>query len=221
MDIPYFGGLNGSNLYQEATCVVCVGLNRFEPMEYLSRTLALDPAGETAQEMAAAAEEGRTVRSDKLPSVRAMEAVTLARDLVQLVFRSALRKHGEQTPIEFWLLHPPDVVLEHLRQYFGDCQVEVIPELPEACRCLAAASRRYNSEETHAAKLLRWLESNRRPEFTPEDIREGTHLTPEQFKEAKKHPEVRKYFAGYIETSGSGRNTVYRYKASRSPPGAA
>jgi len=219
--LPYFGGLNGSNLYLEATCVVCVGLNRFEPKEYLSRTLALDPAGETAQEMAAAAEEGRRVRSSDLPGVRAMEAVTLARDLVQLVFRSALRKHGGQEPIEFWLLHPPDVVLEHLKSYFGDCQVEVIAELPEACCRLAAASRRYNSEETHAAKLLRWLESNRRPEFTPEDIREGTHLTPEQFKEAKKHPEVRKYFAGYIETRGSGRNTVYRYKASRSPPGAA
>ena len=47
--LPYFGGLNGSNLYQEATCVVCVGLNRFEPKEYLSRTLALDPAGETGR----------------------------------------------------------------------------------------------------------------------------------------------------------------------------
>ena len=94
MDIPYFGGLNGSNLYQEATCVVCVGLNRFDPMEYLSRALALDPAGETAREMADAAAEGRTVRCSGLPSVRAMEHITLARDLVQLVFRSALRKHG-------------------------------------------------------------------------------------------------------------------------------
>ena len=219
--LPYFGGLNGSNLYQEATCVVCVGLNRFEPMEYLSQTLALDPAGETAQEMAAAAEEGRTVRSDKLPSVRAMEAVTLARDLVQLVFRSALRKHGEQTPTEFWLLHPPDAVLEHLKSYFGDCRVKVIPELPEACRQLAVISRRYDSKETYAARLLRWLENNQLLEFTPDDIREGTQLSPPQFKEAKKHPEVRKYFADHIETRGSGRNTVYRYKADRAPPGAA
>lgn len=34
--------MNGSNLYRESTCVICLGLNRFEPREYISRTLALD-----------------------------------------------------------------------------------------------------------------------------------------------------------------------------------
>lgn len=216
--MPYFGGLNGSNQYQEATCVVCVGLNRFEPREYLSRALALDFTGEIARAMCSAAEEGKPVRCDQIPSVQAMENITLARDLVQLVFRSALRKHGEQDPIEFWLLHPPDAVLEHLRSYFADCQIGVIPELLESCRHLATASRRYKSEETHAAKLLRWLENNQSQEFTPEDIRSQTGLTLGQFKEAKKHPEVRKYFADRIETKGSGRHTSYRRKQSRPPP---
>lgn len=216
--LPYFGGLNGSNLYQEATCVVCVGLNRFEPREYLNRALALDPTGEAAWEIASAAEEGRTVRCDSLPGVRAMEHITLARDLVQLVFRSALRKHGEQEPIEFWLLHPPDAVLEHLKSYFKDCRIEVIPELPESCRLQAAISRRYMSEKTHAAKLLHWLESNQTQEFTSQDIRRETGLTLGQFKEAKKHPEVRRYFDDHIEATGSGRNTTYRRKQTRSPP---
>lgn len=219
--LPYFGGINGSNLYLEATCVICVGLNRFEPGEYLNRALAFDSNGEIAQAMCTAAEDGQRVQWDQLPSVRAMEHITLARDLVQLVFRSALRKHGEQEPIEFWLLQPPDAVLEHLRQYFGDCQIEVIPELPESCRRLTATTRRYNSEGTHAAKLLRWLENSQEQEFTPEEIRKQTGLTLNQFKEARRHPEIRKYFAEHIETRGSGRNTSYRRKQNRSPPAVA
>ena len=216
--LPYFGGLNGSNLYQEATCVVCVGLNRFEPREYLDRALALDFSGEIAQAMRAAAEEGNHIRSDQFPRVKAMEHITLARDLVQLVFRGALRKHGEQNTIEFWLLHPPDEVLAHLASYFGDCEIKVIPKLPESCRHLAATSRRYMSAETHAAKLLRWLENNRDQEFTPEGIRSQTGLTRSQFKEARKNPEVRRYFHDHIETRGSGRNTTYRFKRRHSSP---
>ena len=207
--LPYFGGLNGSNLYLEATCVVCVGLNRFEPKEYLSRTLALDPVGETAQEMAAAVEEGRRVRSSDLPGVRAMEHITLARDLVQLVFRSALRKHGEQEPIEFWLLHPPDAVLEHLKSYFGDCRVEVIPELPEACRLQAASSRKPGG---YVDRLLKCLMASQQAEITPEDLRNQTGLSLSQFKEAKKSPDVKRYLGEHYIVSGSGRNTVYRTK---------
>ncbi|MFR6380379.1 MAG: hypothetical protein ACLUNZ_11945 [Evtepia sp.] len=43
--LPYFGGLNGSNLYQQATCAICLGLHRFEPAEYLWRAVALDHDG--------------------------------------------------------------------------------------------------------------------------------------------------------------------------------
>jgi len=216
--LPYFGGLTGSNLYQEATCVICIGLSRFEPREYLNRALALDFSGEAAKEMRTAAEAGKAVCYDQIPGVKAMENITLARDLVQLVFRSALRRHGEQTPIELWLLHPPDAVLEHLKQYFGDCHIETIPELPESCRHLATTSRRYKSEKTHAAVLLHWLETCQQQEFTPEEARKQTGLTPGQFKEAKKNPEVRRYFQNHIDAAGSGRNTVYRFMENRSPP---
>ena len=216
--LPYFGGMNGSNLYQEATCVISVGLNRFEPREYLNRALALDFSGEIASEMLLAAKEGQVECFHQVLGANSIEHITLARDLVQMVFRSALRKHGEQVPIEFWLLNPPDAVLNHLNSYFRNCQIETLTEMPESCRIRAVISRKYMSKESHAAKLLCWLESNQSQKFTPQDIRRETGLTLNQFKEAKKHPEVQRYFEDYIENKGSGRNTTYWYKMGRPPP---
>ena len=41
--LPYFGGVAGSNAYRDATAVVCLGLPRLEPGDYLRRALAITP----------------------------------------------------------------------------------------------------------------------------------------------------------------------------------
>ena len=43
--LPYFGGMNGSNRYNEADCVICAGLGRFDSEEYFNRALAFDFGG--------------------------------------------------------------------------------------------------------------------------------------------------------------------------------
>ena len=69
----------------------------------------------------------------------------------------------------------------------------------------------YMGKRTHAGKLLEFLEEWDGVEaLTPEQIRMETDLTLSKFKEAKKHHTVRQYFSKYIETSGSGKHTVYR-----------
>lgn len=209
--LPYFGGLNGSNLYRESTCVICAGLNRFEPRDYISRTLALDFNGACRDEINTVLEvsEGKC-RLDSFPCVMEMQDITLARDIVQLVFRSALRNHGETRPIELWILQPPNGVIQHLKNYFIDCQIREHTELPESCRTAAVISREYMGEQSHAGKLLSFLMVwDGRTSLTPKQIRTATGLSPEQFKEAKKHPEVQHYFKTHIRTSGSGKNTIY------------
>ena len=68
--LPYFGGLNGSNLYREATCVICAGLNRFEPRDYISHAMALDFDGTNREEINVILEvqEGE-MRLDRIPCV--------------------------------------------------------------------------------------------------------------------------------------------------------
>lgn len=62
---------------------------------------------------------------DQLPSVMHIQNMTLARDLVQLVFRSALRSHGESTPIELWLFQPPSEATAMMQAYFKDAIIHM------------------------------------------------------------------------------------------------
>ena len=209
--LPYFGGMNGSNLYRESTCVICVGLNRFEPRDYINRALALDfdRSCRNAIETALETQEGN-VPLASLPAVLDMQDITLASEIVQLVFRSALRNHGETQPIELWLLQPPNGVVGYLKNYFGDCQVQEFTELPEICHQAVAIGREYMGNQTHAGKLLDYLTKLEDEEqVTPNQIRDATGLTQGQFKEAKKHPAVKDYFKRHIKASGSGPSTKY------------
>lgn len=211
--LPYFGGMNGSNRYLEATCVICVGLNRFDPSDYLNRALALDTSGEIASKIAAAKESGDTHLLTQMPPVMDLQDITLAQDIVQLVFRSALRMHGETQPISLWLFQPPNGTVEHIRRYFGDCNIVEVTNLPIECATARTRAAHYMGEPTHAAKLLRWLASEwTSSTVTPEEIRVATGLTKVQFKEAKKNPDVKKFFAQNVIHHGSGKNTVYERK---------
>lgn len=91
--LPYFGGMNGSNLYRESTCVICVGLNRFEPKDYIGRTLALNFDGMCKNEINTAIEAGEgRIQLDSLPCIMDMQDITMARDLVQMVFRRTMAR---------------------------------------------------------------------------------------------------------------------------------
>lgn len=212
--LPYFGGLNGSNQYQEATCVICLGLNRFEPQEYLARTLALDVSGKIAATMKKELARAPLTRLETLPPVMDIQDITLARDLVQLIFRSALRRHGEGIPIEVWLFQPPNGVLGYVQNTLLGCEIREVREIPESCRSAATTARTYKGERTHAAKLLAWLRDEwDGEEVTPDEVRSKTRLTREQFKEARKHPDVQAFFSRYVQAKGSGRHTKYAKKA--------
>lgn len=205
--LPYYGGIQGSNLYREATCVICIGLNRFEPQDYVSHALALDFG---RSHHSADLLESTGGRLDMDPYVMDMQDITLARDIVQLVFRSALRSHGGTQPIELWLLQPPCGVIRYLRDYFKDCRILDHGELPESCRAAVTINREYRGNMTSAGKLLEFVSTRcRGTPLTPEQIRAATGLSRQQFKEAKRNPSVREYFAAHFDVSGSGQTTVY------------
>lgn len=208
--LPYFGGLNGSNQYQEATCVVCLGLNRYEPRQYISNALALDYDDKNTAQLLAFEAEQTTLRLDQVPCVLDAQDASLVTDIVQLVFRSALRRHGESRPIELWLLQPPNGVVARIKEYFGDCQVKEISDVPEPCRHARVLGKQRKGQRTGAAILLEWLQHWDGAEpVTPNQIRAETGLTQSQFKEAKKNPEVQDFFRAHVQKHGSGKNAVY------------
>lgn len=203
--LPYFGGLNGSNRYAEASCVICAGLGRFDSTDYLCRALAYDFDGSAYQELCQRCSDCQLRDARDLTAVTDIANLTLARDLVQLVFRSMLRKHGETEPIDLWLIQPPEPVLLHLQAFFEDCRVVRYTDVPPECEMEVSANRTVNGELTHAAKLLRWLQEWDGSEIASADVQKQLAMTPPQWKEARKNKNVRKYFESYVVSRKNGR----------------
>ena len=214
--LPYFGGMNGSNVYQESTCAVCAGLNRFEMKDYIARTIALDLDNHITAQLQTILEatEGDYMLIND-PSVLDTQNKLLASDLIQLVFRTALRHHGSKVPIDLWIVSPPSGVIDSLKSYFGDCRIEETNEVPEACYQISLIARTRNGDKTNSSKMMSCL-MNVPPggSITPATIRAKTGLTQNQFKETRKNPRICRYLEDHFLTSGSGKNTVYHRRVS-------
>ena len=204
--LPYFGGVAGSNAYRDATAVVCLGLPRLEPGGYLRRALAIDPDGSHAEELSHATEA-----LERQPCALKMQDIHLAHELVQMVFRSRLRCHGDKAPIELWLTQPPDAVLALLHDYFVDCRFEKHNALPAECHSKLHTSKQRNGIQTNAARLYEALLAvPEGEETTPAQLREQTSLTQDQYKEAMRAPSVQEMFRTGFTTFGSGKNQKIR-----------
>ena len=204
--LPYFGGVAGSNAYRDATAVVCLGLPRLEPGDYLRRALAIDPDGSHAEELSHATEA-----LERQPCALKMQDIHLAHELVQMVFRSRLRCHGDKAPIELWLTQPPDAVLALLRDYFGDCHFEKHNALPSECHSKLHTSKQRNGIQTNAARLYEALLAvPEGSETTPAQLREQAGLTQDQYKESMRAAPVRDLFHTVFTTFGSGKNQKIR-----------
>ena len=200
--LPYFGGVAGSNAYRDATAVVCLGLPRLEPGDYLRRALAIDPDGSHAEELSHATEA-----LERQPCALKMQDIHLAHELVQMVFRSRLRCHGDKAPIELWLTQPPVAVLTLLHDYLGDCRFEKHNALPAECHSKLHTSKQRNGIQTNAARLYEALLAvPEGEETTPAQLREQTSLTQDQYKEAMRAPSVQEMFRTGFTTFGSGKN---------------
>lgn len=209
--LPYFGGVAGSNAYRDATAVVCLGLPRLEPGDYLRRALAIDPDGSHAEELSHATEA-----LERQPCALKMQDIHLAHELVQMVFRSRLRCHGDKAPIELWLTQPPDAVLALLHDYFGDCRFEKHNALPAECHSKLHTSKQRNGIQTNAARLYEALLAIPEGlETTPAQLREQSSLTRDQYKEAMRAASVRELFRTGFTTFGSGKNQKIRRVSSK------
>lgn len=203
--LPYFGGMNGSNRYNEADCVICAGLGRFDLEEYFNRALAFDFDGSAWGEFKQACLDPSFRNTDDLACVQKMRNLTMARDLVQLVFRSTLRNHGGKEPVSLWLIQPPEEVVMHVRESFRDCQHDEISELPFECLSELAAGRTFQGKPTHASKLLKWLADWDGSPILIAEVQGQLGMKPGQWKEARKNAAVKEAFK-HIETDGSGKN---------------
>lgn len=131
----------------------------------------------------------------------------MAHELVQMVFRSRLRCHGDTAPIELWLTQTPDAVLTLLGNYFGDCCFEKHNAFPPECHSKLHTSRQRNGTQTNAARLYEALLTvPAGGETTPALLREQSGLTQNQYKEAVRAASVQALLRTEFAAFGSGKN---------------
>ena len=150
---------------------------------------------------------------ERLPAVMGVQDITLANDLAQAIFRSALRRHDQSTKILVWLFQTPNGVLGHLQDFFPGVSIREVTEVPDTCYQAKTINRNYNGASTHASKLLRWLtEWITTWDGTPisvKEIQQRAGLSQENYKEARKHKEVKAFFDRHLVLSGSGKHAKY------------
>ena len=53
-------------------------------------------------------------------------------------------------------MQPPNEVLAQIQEFFGDCSVVEIHELPDTCLLEAGAHKQVKGKPTYASLLLQW-----------------------------------------------------------------
>ena len=208
--IPYFGGMNGSNLYGSCTGMVIAGLPRFRRKDCLAEAVAL--ASVSTDWAKALAKAG----NDPLPLITRMQDTLLANNLVRAIFRTDMRNHSSDKHVDVWLLQPPDDVVRYVQAAFPGCRIEHVHEVPLEVVLAVAGAQTYNDKEPHFIRLLKALYSL--PAGTvirPQELYNRADLTLAQFKEAKRNRLVRAFFRDHMQTKGGGVNTTYLIVASK------
>ena len=216
--VPYFGGTNGSNAFNDCTNVILLGYPRLEPKTYLARTYATQ--GEDFRlelERVAEAERWKD-RPWKdglrcLPQVSEYECRHLAASLEQEIYRCALRNPDCESDIHVFLFCPPERVWELLHQRFWGCKMEEYEDLPDCVEAVRARAGIYGGHPTAYAKLAEFLEAWDGAEVKVFDLKKRLGITDSAWKELIKGEKARALLARYgVERRGRGPNATYFIK---------
>lgn len=199
--LPYFGGVSGSNKYQDATCVICLGINLLEYGDYINRAIAFDFNNKLAEELL---DYDGDINLHK--DVVYQRDINIACNLVQLIYRSALRRHSEKNCVQVVLPSIPEGVVKHLEESFPNCRVNKIQDIPDECKTARITTKTYNGKIVKAGRLLVWLKLWEGEKVPTKAVREKLQLTQSQYHDAFKNNLVKEYITKEnIITVGKGK----------------
>ena len=216
--VPYFGGTNGSNEFNDCTNGILVGYPRLEPKTYLARTYAVQGEGFRLEMERVVEAERWKDRPWKdglrcLPQVSEYECRHLAARLEQEIYRCALRNPDCESDIHVFLFCPPERVWELLHQRFWGCKVEEYEDLPDCVEAVRARAGIYGGQPTAYAKLAEFLETWDGAAVRVSDLKKRLGITDSAWKELLKGEKSKALLARYgVERRGRGPNAVYCVK---------
>lgn len=192
--VPYYGGNNGSNSFNDCSNVILLGYPRLDPQTYFRYSAIL------------AEETGRNKAHPLSKLEEDYEARHLAARLEQELYRCAIRNPSCDNDIHVFLFTPPERVSEILRHRFLGCHWEGCEEYPEVIRQISGQMRTYKNKPTHFARLSDWLAHWEGGEIYVSDLKKLLEVPDNSWKELMKQGRTKELLqASGVIIQGSGR----------------
>lgn len=161
--LPYFGGNNGANQFNQCSTVILLGYPRLSPQTYLQRAYAawgwhgVRGEIERAVDHLEFIEQSNGFMFSELPSLYRYQSLHLAARLEQEIYRCALRNPVCEDAINIFLFCPPEGVTDILLPRFNGCQVHEYDQLPNCVALQKDSARSYMGKPTAYSKLAAFL----------------------------------------------------------------
>lgn len=162
--LPYFGGTNGANHFNDCTNVIIVGYPRLSPTDYLFHTYAAwkdDGFMNELDELSNAMESMEKIPKDilrQLPMLEEYENHHLAARLEQEIYRCAIRNYYCEEDINIFLFAPPEPVKNLLSKRLNGIEI-THNDLPDCVASFRDASRTYDGEKTTRNQVMDFLKT--------------------------------------------------------------
>ena len=212
--IPYFGGTNGSNIFNTATEVFVLAYPRLNPRDYLIHTCTAYGEEAISHDLMAVSLEKLTAkRADfiwTLPCVKIYMAHHLAARLEQEIYRCALRNPDFKDEIHVHFFRPPTDTMEILRSRLKPDDVEVHTELPACVEVLKRSARCYENGPTSYGRLVKFLAGWDGTEISVQQLRSDLEISPAVWKDLMGEGRVKDLLERQqIQRKGRGPNASW------------
>lgn len=213
--LPYFGGTNGSNAFNHCTQVILLGYPRMNPESVLTSACATFGTESILRELEAHQLRNGTLSDPlalfQLPRVGDYARRFTAARVEQDIYRTALRNHGNRTPIDVHLFCPKEQELSLILARFPGARVTKCDTAPPYFSEAKALSRRYLGGKTHYGQLEELLCSGVQFPVKVSDVKTSLHMSDNAWQDLMKDNRVHRLLEQHnIIRSGRGRNATWR-----------
>lgn len=212
--VPYFGGTNGSNVFNSATTVFVLGYPRMNPRDYLIYACAAYGKDRISRELAGIETEELTARhSDfiwNLPSVRTYMTHHLAARLEQEIYRCALRTPDFTGEINVYFFCPMTDMMDILGSRLNPNRVVLHSELPPCVEMCKRSARRYENGLTSYGRLAQFLADWDGTRIPVQRLRASLEISSSVWKDLMGEDRVKRLLNQcQVQRKGRGPNAVW------------
>jgi len=214
--LPYFGGTNGANDFNDCHNVIMLGYPRLSPQDYLFKAYSAYGKHGFKKEISDLSDElclRERIPKDilrQLPMLIDYENRHLAARLEQEIYRCAIRNPTCDENINIFLFAPPKQILELLIPRFKGCKVHHLKELPQCVEDIKDSTRIYAGEPTAFNKFKEFIETWDGNPVKPAEVQVKLGISKSAWKEIRKKASFKSLLAqnNVIET-GRGVNARF------------